>query len=216
MDQIIPSITTMKRNVYIKSSNKGFTDSTNITLYKFFWSAQKNKRKIAFFIPSNWYDAELNSHTIKLADEVEYKVRKCREECSLQGKQMSFQKNKNRFTPIQDFRKSKFKKKFSYVVRMYSYPKSMITTNNPDAENMLIVIEEFQSFCTCSGWKPWFNIDFSQTPNLKVSPYNTSTHKWLVLLWLIKPPHQGPYLEKENLCTINKQFQADMIGASLA
>lgn len=155
-----------------------------------------------------------STHTLKLADEVEHKIWLCREEeSSLQGIQMSFWKNEK------GLNKSKFKikkKKFSYVVRMYSYPQSMITTNNPDAENMLIVIEEFQSFCTSSGWKPWFNIDFSQTPNLKVSPYNTSTHKWLVLLWLIKPPDQGPYLEKENLRTINKQFQADMVGAGRA
>lgn len=89
-------------------------------------------------------------------------------------------------------------------IRIYSYRKSMITTNNPDTENMFIVIKDFESFCTCGSRKPWLNINFSKTSNLKVSPYNTSPYKGFVLLRLIEPSYQGPYLEKANLRVINK------------
>lgn len=65
----------------------------------------------------------------------------------------------------------------------------MISTNNPDTENMLIVIQNLQPLSTSSSWKSWFNINLSYTSNLKISLHHASADKGLILLWLIESPH---------------------------
>jgi len=87
------------------------------------------------------------------------------------------------------------------------YLKSVIPTNYPDAEDMLIIIEKFQSFSACGGRKPWPNIYFSKTPNLKISQHNTPADERLVLLWLIKSSHQWP-----NLLESKKYFRNDYVN----
>ena len=85
------------------------------------------------------------------------------------------------------------------------YLKSVIPANYPDAEDMFIIIQKFQSFSTCGGRKPWPNIYFSKTPNLKISQHNTPADERLVLLWLIKSPHQWPnLLDTRNISGISK------------
>jgi len=73
----------------------------------------------------------------------------------------------------------------------------VITTNNLDAKNVLIVIKKFQHLSACRGRKPRFNIHFSDTPNAKVPLHHTPANKGLVLLGLIKSPYQRPHLNEE-------------------
>lgn len=71
---------------------------------------------------------------------------------------------------------------------------------------MLIIVKKFQSLSTCGGRKPRLNINFSETSNLKIPLHNTPAHKWLILLGLIKPPHQWPNLKEiEGMFTLAKK-----------
>lgn len=75
------------------------------------------------------------------------------------------------------------------VKTLSTYPEPVITSNNSDAENMLFIIKKLQPLSAGSGRKPRLDINFPKTTNLKISPHNASADKWLVLLWLIKPPY---------------------------
>lgn len=83
----------------------------------------------------------------------------------------------------------------------------MISANNPHAKDVPVIIKEFQSLCTRCGRKPRFHINFSESPDFKVSLQNTSANKRFVSLWLIKPPYQRPYLEMKNSNSENNSVQ---------
>lgn len=70
-----------------------------------------------------------------------------------------------------------------------SYIKPVITTKNSDAEDMLIIIKELQSFSTCSSRQSWLDINFPKTSNLKVSLNNTPADERFILLRLVKSPY---------------------------
>lgn len=74
--------------------------------------------------------------------------------------------------------------------KMTTYPEPMITTNNPDAKNVLIVIQKLQSLSAGCCWKPRFNIHFPKTPDAKVPLHDAPANKRLVLLRLIESPDQ--------------------------
>lgn len=67
-----------------------------------------------------------------------------------------------------------------------SYLKSMITTNDVDAKYTFIIIKLFQSLGTGCSRKTRFNVDFSETTDLRMTVNCTSAYKWFVFLWLIK------------------------------
>lgn len=93
-----------------------------------------------------------------------------------------------------------------------AYPKSVITTNYPDAKDMFIIIKKFQSFGACGGWEPRLDINFSKTSDLKIPLHYTPAYKWLVLLGLIKSSHQRPNLMRIKLeCGYHQIIQLHVI-----
>lgn len=78
------------------------------------------------------------------------------------------------------------------------YPQPVITTNNPDSKDMLLIIKQFQPFGASGGWKPRLHIHLSETSNIKVTLHGAFAYKGFVTLWLIETPHQRPNLTKEN------------------
>lgn len=75
-----------------------------------------------------------------------------------------------------------------------SYPKPVISANNSESKDVLLIIKKFQPFSAGCGWEPRLHIYFSDTPDLKVTLHYTPANKGLVLLRLIKSPYQRPYL----------------------
>lgn len=82
----------------------------------------------------------------------------------------------------------------------------MVTSNNPDAKNVLLIIKLFQPLSTCCGWKPRFDIHFSDTSNAKVPLHDTSANKWLIFLGLIKSSNQRPHLRRESKNQVSQYF----------
>lgn len=73
--------------------------------------------------------------------------------------------------------------------------KAVIPTDNLDTQEALVVIQFLQTLGAGRCREPGFYIDLPHAANLEVPILNhTSADKWLVLLWLVKPPHQGPHL----------------------
>uniref|UniRef100_A0A2P2J6M6 Uncharacterized protein MANES_02G010800 n=1 Tax=Rhizophora mucronata TaxID=61149 RepID=A0A2P2J6M6_RHIMU len=81
----------------------------------------------------------------------------------------------------------------------------MIPTNKPNAKNMLIIIQQLQPLGTSRSWQSRLNIHFPKAANLKVTLHNAPTNKWLVLLRLIKSPHQRPYQMKRRFDVFNER-----------
>lgn len=77
-----------------------------------------------------------------------------------------------------------------------NYLEAVIPTDNPHAENVLLIIQQLQPLLARRRRKPRLHIHLSNSPNLHITLHYTPTHKRLVPLRLIKPPHQGPYLNK--------------------
>lgn len=76
----------------------------------------------------------------------------------------------------------------------WSYSESVVSTNDPYTKYVFIIVEKLQSLSAGSGRETWLYINFSQTPNFKISLYNATAHKWFVFLWLIKSSDQRPNL----------------------
>ncbi|KAH7849063.1 hypothetical protein Vadar_012422 [Vaccinium darrowii] len=66
----------------------------------------------------------------------------------------------------------------------------VITTNNPDTNDLFFIMKPFQSFRAHGGRKSRSHVHLSQTTNLTVTLHDTSAHQQLILLWLIEGPHQ--------------------------
>jgi len=73
----------------------------------------------------------------------------------------------------------------------------VVTSNNSDAKDVLLIIKLFQPLSTCCGRKARFHIHFSNTSNAKVSLHDASANKWFILLGLIKSSNQRPHLGRE-------------------
>lgn len=78
--------------------------------------------------------------------------------------------------------------------KLKRYPQAVIATNNPNAKDVLIIIEKFQSLGAGCGRESRLHVHFSQTPNTKLSVHNAPADEWLVPLWLIETPYKRPHL----------------------
>lgn len=72
---------------------------------------------------------------------------------------------------------------------------TMIPSDDLDPKYVFVVIKQLQSLSTGGRRKPWLHIHFPYASNLQIPLNHTSTHKGLVVLRLIKSPHQRPYLQ---------------------
>lgn len=71
----------------------------------------------------------------------------------------------------------------------------MITTNNLNSKDVLLVIKKFQPLSAGRGWKSWFHIHLSNAPDAHFAAiHNAPANERLVPLRLIKPPNQRPDL----------------------
>ncbi|RWW79034.1 hypothetical protein BHE74_00012723 [Ensete ventricosum] len=68
--------------------------------------------------------------------------------------------------------------------------KSVISANNLDAEDVLIVIKEFQSLGAGRRRQPRLDINFSHAADLQITLHHAPADEGLVLLRLIESPHQ--------------------------
>ncbi|KAH7848605.1 hypothetical protein Vadar_005070 [Vaccinium darrowii] len=70
------------------------------------------------------------------------------------------------------------------------YLEPVITTNNPDTNDLFFIMKPFQPFRAHGGLNSRSHVYLSQTTNLKITLHDTSAHERLTLLWLIEAPHQ--------------------------
>lgn len=73
---------------------------------------------------------------------------------------------------------------------IFTYPESVITTNDVDTEDVFFIIKLFQSLGTSGRRKTRLNVDFSETADLGITINSASAYKWFVFLRLIKSSHK--------------------------
>lgn len=82
---------------------------------------------------------------------------------------------------------------------------AVVPAYNLDTEEALVVIQLLQALSAGRGREARFYIDLPHAANLKVVIlHHTSADEWLVLLRLVKPPHQGPHLHMPPHSLVNK------------
>lgn len=66
----------------------------------------------------------------------------------------------------------------------------MITADDLDAEDVLLVVEDFQSLRAGCGRQPRFDVNFSNAADRQIALHHASADEGLVLVWLVESPHQ--------------------------
>ena len=70
----------------------------------------------------------------------------------------------------------------------------MVSSDDPDAEDVLIVVEVLQPLEAGGRGEPGFYIHLPQAPDADAPLHDASADKGLVLLRLIESPNQRPHL----------------------
>ncbi len=73
----------------------------------------------------------------------------------------------------------------------------MVTSNDPDTEDVLLVVKDLKPFYTALGREARLEINLSHTTNGETSTpsHRAAAHEGLEDVWLFKSSHYGPNLQ---------------------
>lgn len=78
-----------------------------------------------------------------------------------------------------------------------AYLEPMVTSNDPDTEDVLLVVKDLKPFYTALGREARLEINLSHTTNGETSTpsHRAAAHEGLEDVWLFKSSHYGPNLQ---------------------